>query len=101
MYQSILATELKQKLADSTLNLVLLDVRQPDEHDFEHIPNSILIPLNELPERYEELLPYQNNEIVVYCKAGVRSAMACQFLAAKQFNKLINLADGIIGWNII
>ena len=35
--------------------VVLLDVRQPDEHAFCHLPGSVLIPLGELPTRYEEL----------------------------------------------
>ena len=98
MFKQIYASELKELLEIENTDLVLLDVRQPYEHDEFHIPDSILIPLNELPERLTELEGYKNSPMIVYCKAGVRSAMACKFLAAHGFNDLTNLADGVIGW---
>lgn len=98
MFKQLYSEELKKLLTDVNNGLTLLDVRQPYEHDEFHIPNSILIPLNELPERVAELEQYKNAPIVVYCKAGVRSAMACKFLAAHGFDDLTNLADGVMGW---
>ncbi len=98
MFKQLYSDELKKLLADANNGLMLLDVRQPYEHDEFHIPGSILIPLNELPERITELENYKDAPLVVYCKAGVRSAMACKFLAAHGFNDLTNLADGVMGW---
>jgi rhodanese-related sulfurtransferase len=98
MFKQLYSEELKKLLSNAENGLTLLDVRQPYEHDEFHIPNSILIPLNELPERVAELEQYKNAPIVVYCKAGVRSAMACKFLAAHGFDDLTNLADGVMGW---
>lgn len=98
MFKQLYSEELKKLLSNAGNGLTLLDVRQPYEHDEFHIPNSILIPLNELPERVAELEQYKNAPIVVYCKAGVRSAMACKFLAAHGFDDLTNLADGVMGW---
>lgn len=98
MFKQLYSEELKKLLSNAENGLTLLDVRQPYEHDEFHIPNSILIPLNELPERVAELEEYKNAPIVVYCKAGVRSAMACKFLAAHGFDDLTNLADGVMGW---
>ncbi|TXI91486.1 MAG: rhodanese-like domain-containing protein [Neisseriales bacterium] len=98
MFKQLYSEELKKLLSNAENGLTLLDVRQPYEHDEFHIPNSILIPLNELPERLAELEQYKNAPIVVYCKAGVRSAMACKFLAAHGFDDLTNLADGVMGW---
>ncbi|AUR53038.1 rhodanese-like domain-containing protein [Aquella oligotrophica] len=98
MFKQLYSEELKKLLTDVNNGLTLLDVRQPYEHDEFHIPNSILIPLNELPERVAELDEYKNSPLIVYCKAGVRSAMACKFLAAHGFNDLTNLADGVMGW---
>lgn len=77
---------------------VLLDVRQEDEHQWCAIPNSLLIPLNELPFRSGEIEHLKNTPIVVYCKAGVRSQYACELLAREGFTNLYNLNDGILGW---
>ena len=98
MFKQLYSEELKKLLSNAENGLTLLDVRQPYEHDEFNIPNSILIPLNELPERVAELEQFKNAPIVVYCKAGVRSAMACKFLAAHGFDDLTNLADGVMGW---
>jgi len=97
VFKQILANELKILLNNST-DLILLDVRQPYEHEEYSISGSILIPLNELPQRINELEQYKLRQIVVYCKAGVRSAMACRFMATHGFKHLINLADGIMAW---
>ena len=57
---------------------------------------STLIPLGELPQRYEEL--DQNAAIVCQCKSGVRSAKATGFLRSIGFKNVRNLAGGILGW---
>jgi len=51
-------------------DVVLLDVRQPEEHAEKNIPGSILIPLGELPDRIDELEAYRDGEIIVYCRSG-------------------------------
>lgn len=97
MFQQMLAIEAKDLLANNA-DLVILDVRELYEHDEYNIPNSILIPLNELPRRIDEIAQYKETPVLVYCKAGIRSAMACKFMATQGFKQLINLADGILGW---
>ena len=76
----------------------LLDVRQPDEHAFVALPNSTLIPLAEVPMRADEIEAWKNEDLVVYCHHGVRSAMAIAYLRSAGFNKLHNLSGGIAGW---
>lgn len=95
--KQLLASELEQFILTHP-NTVLLDVRQDEEHQWCAIPNSLLIPLNELPLRSSELDHLKHNPIVVYCKAGVRSQFACEILTREGFGDLYNLADGIIGW---
>lgn len=97
MFKSIYAAELKLRL-ESDSDLILLDVRQDYEHEAFSLPGSILIPLDQLVERVHELDEYRDREMVVYCKAGVRSAYACQILFARQFSNLCNLADGVMAW---
>lgn len=100
MFKQISAKDLKDKLVIGD-DLILLDVRQSCEHDECHIPNSILIPLDELAERYTEIEEYKEKEIVVYCKAGVRSRIACQILKERGFFKIFNLDNGVIGWKVV
>ena len=87
--------DLKGEL-DRGEQLVILDVREPQEYQINRIPGSILIPLGELPKRYVELDP--NANIVSQCKSGMRSAKAQEFLRSKGFTRVRNLTGGILGW---
>jgi len=75
---------------------ILLDVRNQDEYDEGHIKDAMLIPVAELEDRLSEL-PDKNTVIVVYCRAGRRSALACEILIA---NGYINVFDmqGMENW---
>ena len=69
--------ELKERL-DRGEPIVVVDVREPQEYQINRIAGSTLIPLGELPQRYQEL--DQNAAIVCQCKSGMRSAKATGFL---------------------
>src|SRR5687768_6228458 len=84
--------DLPSLLKDSP-GAILLDVRQPWEHQLVALEGSTLIPLGELESRAEELS--EETPIVVYCHHGVRSLIACSILASLGFGDLINLAGGI------
>ncbi len=92
---ALTATELKAEL-DRGEQLVVVDVREPQEYQINKIPGSILIPLGDLPKRYVELDP--NARIVSQCKSGMRSAKAQDFLRSKGFTNVRNLTGGILGW---
>ena len=77
----------------------LLDVRQPDEHAFVSLPNSTLIPLGELSARADEIEEWKEEEVVVYCHHGIRSANAIAQLRAIGFTNLHNLSGGIDRWS--
>jgi molybdopterin/thiamine biosynthesis adenylyltransferase/rhodanese-related sulfurtransferase len=87
--------ELKARL-DRGDRVFVLDVRNPEEFQIGRIPGSQLIPLPELPQRVGELDAEQ--EMVVHCKSGMRSAKAIQFLQTRGFRKLKNLKGGILAW---
>ncbi|MGC4083630.1 MAG: rhodanese-like domain-containing protein [Vicinamibacterales bacterium] len=91
----ITATELKQRL-DRGDKLVIVDVREPNEYQINRIPESQLIPLGEIPRRYAELDP--DEEIVVHCKMGGRSAKAADYLRTVGFKRVLNLKGGILEW---
>ncbi|HVB82405.1 MAG TPA: MBL fold metallo-hydrolase [Candidatus Binataceae bacterium] len=81
---------------------LLLDVREPDEYAGElgHIAGARLIPLRELPDRGEaELGPFKDRDIVVICRAGVRSVTAAAILTGLGFEKVCSLKGGMLDWN--
>jgi rhodanese-related sulfurtransferase len=80
----------------SKKDLVVLDVRQPEEYESGHIPGAVLIPLGELESRIKEL--HKNKEYLVICRSGRRSVMACHLLREHGFEKLFNLHGGMLGW---
>ena len=94
--QEITATELKAKI-DRGDDFTLVDVREPYEYAIGSIPGSKLIPLATVSSRANELDPEQ--EIVLQCKGGVRSAQALEILRTQGFTKLINLKGGITAWS--
>ena len=91
----ITAVELKRRL-DRGDSVKIVDVREPNEYQINRIPGSQLIPLGDIPKRYEELDP--NEEIVVQCKSGVRSGKAADFLRSVGFKRVLNLKGGILDW---
>jgi len=74
----------------------IIDVRETREYGREHIPNSTLIPLGELPKRVEEIDPAE--PILVVCQIGERSGRAVKTLREAGFKKTYNLAGGMIAW---
>ncbi len=91
------ATELKTKIQDKQ-QLILLDVREPNEFEFAHIDGSVLIPLNQIPQRLREIDIDQ--DIVLICHHGMRSMQAANFLAQVGYKMISNLVGGIDAWSI-
>jgi sulfur-carrier protein adenylyltransferase/sulfurtransferase len=91
----ITSVELKERL-DRGDALKIVDVREPNEYQINRIPGSTLIPLGDVPKRYGELDP--DEEIVVHCKMGGRSAKAAAFLRSVGFKNVLNLKGGILDW---
>lgn len=91
----ITATELK-RLLDAKADLVLIDVREPHEHQVARIPGARLIPLGNLEARLGELPA--GRRLVVHCKSGERSRKACRLLLSKGYPDVVNVAGGILQW---
>ena len=75
---------------------LLLDVREPWEYELCRIIDSQLIPLKNLPQRWNEL-PHER-DVVVICHHGVRSQHAARFLDDAGLPRLYNLNGGIAAW---
>lgn len=87
--------ELASRL-DNGSQTVLIDVREPFEHEINRIEQAQLIPLDQLPERLAELS--QVESYVVHCKMGGRSARAVELMRSHGFTDVVNLAGGIDAW---
>ena len=96
MEWEVSAAELKQKL-DGDSDLVLLDVREPEERATATIDPSLHIPMGDIPARVQELDPDQH--IVVYCHHGVRSLNVTAWLRQQGFDQVQSLRGGIDRWS--
>ncbi len=90
--QEISVAELAERL---DVSAVVVDVRQPDEYLSGHVPGAVLIPLNDVPDRYGELPT--DREVLVVCRSGGRSHVASEFLVANGV-RAVNVAGGTLAW---
>jgi molybdopterin/thiamine biosynthesis adenylyltransferase/rhodanese-related sulfurtransferase/molybdopterin converting factor small subunit len=88
--------ELKEKL-DRGDKFVLIDVREPHEYKICNIPGAKLIPLGEFPQHVGEF--NKDDDIVIHCRSGMRSAKACNVLRAAGFQHVRNVVGGILAWS--
>lgn len=87
--------QLKKRI-DAGEDVVIIDVRNPNEFQICRIPGTKLIPLPDLPNRFQEVP--KGREVVVHCKSGMRSAKAIEFLKQQGYSQLLNLKGGILAW---
>jgi rhodanese-related sulfurtransferase len=97
MVAQISPRELFQSLENGQ-SVRLVDVRQPWENQLATLPGSILIPLNELPDRAKEI-GREQNIVVVFCHHGIRSLSAAGYLQRLGFINVKSLAGGIDAWS--
>lgn len=90
-------TQLERDGADA--RPIVLDVRTQAEHDAARIPGSMLIPLDQLEKRLDELDEHKGRPIIVHCHHGVRSMKATLLLRAYGHAQAKSLAGGIDVWS--
>ncbi|SEN54026.1 rhodanese-like domain-containing protein [Paenibacillus sp. OV219] len=73
----------------------MLDVRELNEWAAGHLAGAVHIPVGQLLERLNELPA--GRELVVMCKAGGRSGLACELLSERGYD-VINLTGGLMSW---
>ncbi len=89
-----------KRLVDSEAEFLLVDCREPPEHEYCRIEGSRLIPMNETPNRLSELEGHRESRIVVYCHHGGRSLHVAQWLRAQGFDLVQNMSGGIDAWSL-
>jgi len=96
MAADITTNELKERLA-SQEKLNIIDVREPYEYAEQNI-GAMNIPLNTLPQKLAELEKLKDEEVIVHCLSGARSASAKAFLEQQGFSNVRNLVGGMLAY---
>ncbi len=74
---------------------VIIDVRNDAEFEEVRVPGAVLIPLDQLPDRLDEVP--EGDTLLIICRSGGRSQRACEFLAT-QGHDVANVAGGTLAW---
>ena len=77
---------------------IMLDVREPAETADGKIAKAIQIPVGSVGKRVGELDKHKDKHVIVYCKTGARSGLACRELNKAGFDKVYNLNGGMMAW---
>jgi len=77
---------------------IIIDVREDDEWQEQHIPGAVHIPLRQLNERLPELNRFKSGTVITQCRSGKRSAQALEILKSAGFTQVYNLNGGLIAW---
>ena len=93
MIKEILVTQLKDGLSKN--EIVLIDVREQEEHDICNIEPSVHIPMNKIPSHVDKL--GKDTEYAIICHSGVRSHNVCFYLQNLGY-KVKNVSGGIHQW---
>ena len=98
-YPNITVADVQKKINIKN-NILLLDVRTVDEFDgpLGHIAGAVLIPIQELEQRIDELNEHKEKEIIVICRSGNRSQIGTRILISHGINA-VNMVGGMKAWN--
>lgn len=88
--------QLKAKM-DANEKFILVDIREAHEKAYSDL-GGILIPLSRFEAEYVKLEGNKNDDIILYCRSGGRSASAVAYLKARGYKNVMNLAGGINKW---
>jgi adenylyltransferase/sulfurtransferase len=83
-------------------DFVLVDVREPNEYEINKIPGSVLIPKGDFlnGSAFDELskLTGNNQQVVLHCKSGVRSAEALAIVKGAGYADAVHVGGGVVAW---
>ena len=95
--KNINVEELKARM-DAGEKINLIDCREPNEYAEFNIGGK-LVPLGKIQTmQTEELDDLKEEEVIVHCRSGQRSMMACMFLDTLGFTNTVNVTGGILAW---
>jgi rhodanese-related sulfurtransferase len=95
--KNITVEELRQKM-DSGEKINLIDCREPHEYEESNLGGQLL-PLGKIQTmQIEDIEHLKDEEVIVHCRSGQRSMMACMMLDQMGFNNTFNVVGGILAW---
>ncbi|HSU27221.1 MAG TPA: rhodanese-like domain-containing protein [Chitinophagaceae bacterium] len=95
--ENITVEELKKRM-DAGEKLYILDVREPDEYAASNM-GAKLLPLGQIQTmQIDEIEDWKDQEVIIHCRSGHRSMVACLFLETLGFKNTKNLVGGILAW---
>lgn len=89
-------TQLQDILQSAEKHPVLIDVRELWEYETCHLEGSVHIPMGEIVARIDEIP--QDQDTVIICHHGIRSAQVVRYLMSQGYENVINLTGGVDGW---
>jgi len=90
--------ELAKRLEAKDPDLVILDVRTPEEFAAGHVPGARNVPHDQVTARLADLSPLRGKQVVLYCRSGRRSALAADALRQAGFSRLLHLQGDYLAW---
>lgn len=95
-YKRISAEQAKDMMGEKD-NYIILDVRTAGEYDGGHIKDAVLLPLDQVSDKAEDVLKDKEQLVFVYCRSGNRSATAAKELASMGYTNIYDMG-GIMSW---
>lgn len=94
-YHKITAEEAKKMTEEG--NVVIVDVRTPEEYEEAHVPGAVSVPSETIGDEMPAALPDTDAVLIVYCRTGVRSRQASDKLSSLGYQKIYDMG-GIVDW---
>mgnify|MGYP001342771931 CR=1 FL=1 len=97
MSSSLLLPLQARALMDQSLDLLIVDIREPDELHSGVLPGATHAPLSSMSRWNQTLLDHEG-PLLIYCHSGIRSAQLCAWLGEHNFDAVFDLAGGVTRW---
>ena len=98
-YSANVSSISQQELLEAdTDNVVIVDVRTPEEFQQGHVPNAINVPLSKIIKDTAVLMSLKGKPIVLYCRSGYRTGKAVKALQKDGYQNLQHLEGDMQGW---
>lgn len=93
-----ISTDELKRFIDSKEKIIILDVRTAGEYSRGKIEGSVNLPIDDIGENVEKLIPDKQAKIIVYCLSGSRSVYAVDEMVRLGYKKVFNLTNGLLVW---
>lgn len=92
--------ESASQLINDDDSVVLVDCREPHEHEYVHLPDSLLIPTSDFLQQVGQLEAFRDRRILVLCHHGVRSHGVAQWMRENGYEHVQSITGGIDAWAV-